>query len=77
MVTERQRVMVLNLFITPLPKRTNQMDPRRHTFINSSSATIRADMATLESKVCSEGSYFAVDAKCCWKPALCETLTGF
>lgn len=78
MVTERQQD-ILNLIIDIFTKTHEPVGSKAlQESINSSSATIRNDMAELEKQGLLEGSYFKrSDAKCCWFSVLCETLTGF
>ena len=74
MVTERQQD-ILNLIIDIFTKTHEPVGSKAlQESINSSSATIRNDMAALEK----QGSYFKwSDAKCRGVSVLCETFACF
>ena len=79
MVTERQQD-ILNLIIDIFTKTHEPIGSKAlQESINSSSATIRNDMAALEKQGLLEKAHTSKwsDAKCCWLSVLCETLTGF
>ena len=77
MVTERQQD-ILNLIIDIFTKTHEPVGSKAlQESINSSSATIRNDMAALEKQGLLEKAHTSSgpDAKCRWFSVLCETLT--